>query len=105
LENINLEKNNINYYLPRLLSIRGLTSTPLVEDISNEASMYARTLKQRRKKNIKQHRPREERLKDYKIILDGKIMDMLSSNRSDDYKDWLYVGWILFNIGEGDVRV
>lgn len=92
-------RGKVEYYLPRILSInpwcrsnyirtlkRGLVS-PIKEKLKKErdASLNYRKLSV------------EEALKEAK-----ELLPMLSIARSEDRTDWLTVGWILYNISEGD---
>ena len=84
------------YYLPRLLSIRKHdTGTSLGDNI--KVHMIHRP----KRKLVKQTKPEEAILADLKIIEEGKLIDMLSDHRADDYMEWMYVGWVLYNIGQG----
>lgn len=91
-------KCSVNYYLPRFLSIKGYSECTLLKpEIQNrkKAKPKRRVVTINRKRNI------EEVLADIKTITDGGIMDMISTDRADDYQSWMDVGWILYNIGEG----
>ena len=88
------------YYMPRLMSIRGYNEcTALRKDLETRcAAMKNRKV---RKANVKRKRTVEEVMADIKIIKDGDIMSMLSEDRADDFTTWMDVGWVLFNVTQG----
>lgn len=91
------KKMSIRYFLPILLSVRGAPApTPLKELYINKA-----TAVRYKKPRIVGKRSRESILADFKTIEAENLMGMLSPSRADSYTDWMTIGWILFNIGEG----
>ena len=93
-------KSSAKYYLPRFLSIRGYTQCSTLKD-EVEAKKNVYTHKKKRNIGISKKRSQEEVLADIKTITDGHFMEMLSDDRSDDYAQWMDVGWTLFCIGQG----
>lgn len=93
-------KNSVNYYLPRFLSIQGYEqSIPLKPAVEQEKEIL---LPKRKKKDIVLcDRKQEDILKDFNIIRDGEIMEMLCNDRAEHYDTWMDVGWTLYCIGEG----
>lgn len=87
--------------IPKCLSIRDCEPTILTEETTEQCTQQLKKQSQRKKQNIRQVRPIEESYKDLQTIKDGKIMDMIGVTRSDDYDDWMRIGWTLFNIGQG----
>lgn len=49
-------------------------------------------------------RPTEKIQDDYNLISNYKLLDLLSSDRYEEYDKWILTGILLFNIGEGDDR-
>lgn len=110
-------KHGVKHYLPQLLSFtpfafddeRSTSSvfgdqyegTKLSDTISQQAVLVQNMQKERKRSNIKNVRSMEESYRDLKKIEDGKLMEMLSDNRVEDYNEWMNVGWTLFNIGQG----
>ena len=89
-------KGNVRKYLPRILSIipygrmtsdvkPGLT-LPFKEKISNDRNKISKHSKICVLESLK---------------IASKILPMLGSFRSEDRNEWMTVGWVLFNIGEG----
>lgn len=94
--------HSARYFLPRFLSIHGHDEgTPLGESIKEKAIIHQSNIRERKRVNVKQERSMEEAYADLKQIEEGKVMDMLSTRRADDYTEWMNVGWTLFNIGQG----
>lgn len=95
-------KNSVKYYLPMFMSIRGYTeTTPIKTEIERKIMMSTMRPKRKGNKIINKNRSDKDVYEDLKIISDGHIMDMLSADRASSYKDWIDVGWILFNISNG----
>src|SRR5260221_886785 len=91
--------NDINLY--KLLSIRNKKPiNKLTSDII-EFELESRCIK---RKTVIYDRSEESIIDDLKIIEEGKILDMLSDERADDYNQWMIIGWILWNITNGDMR-
>ena len=92
---------NAQYYnafiIPQYFSVCGnyRHPTPLVETVNQ------RPKPRKQNHNIPRKRKEEDIAADLKLIVDGDIMNMISSDRSENYDQWLDVGWTLFCIGEG----
>ena len=98
-EEMVFRKTSLRYNLPRFLSVRGWTvETPLKDEIEKRSIVASK--KKRRPVIIRKKNP-ETIIEELKFIRDREILDMLSDSRADNYADWIDVGWILFNIGEG----
>ena len=92
---------SVKYYLPRLLSVRGFRySTELTKDMIKKRDTF--TSKRRKRKTFVRKRRVEDVMEDIKTIKDGEIMSMISDDRSDNYDEWMEVGWTLFNVGQGN---
>ena len=92
-------QKNTRFYLPTFLSVRDwLKATLLKEAVANKKN--AKVVK-KRKKILTRKRDDVAIYEDLKTITDGKIMDMISLNRAENYDHWIDVGWTLYNIGEG----
>lgn len=94
---IPLNKENIHFYLPRILSIfpYGRTTKEIKHGI---VSPLKEKIRKERKSSVVDDvlsNP-EENIKKAKILL-----NMLSDHRADDRNDWLSIGWILYNISDG----
>lgn len=88
------------YYLPRFLSIRSHPRPTTLNPETNR-KRELQTNKKTRKRRIQVKRSQEDIVRDLKFIKDADIMSMIGDDRSDDYHDWMDVGWTLFNIGQG----
>jgi P4 family phage/plasmid primase-like protien len=92
-------KNKVKYYLPRILS------TNICHRKSYELKFGL--LSPMKEAEINQCRKENKPLNKVKLsVTEGlkeaqKLIPLLSQSRCEDYSDWLYVGWILYNIGEG----
>lgn len=100
-------KNNNNkkppeFYLPILMSIRWKQRNivKMNDVIEAKKNIVIHNKKNYRKKVLRLNRNETDILEDLKRI-DGDIMDMLSDKRSDDWYDWMDVGWTLHSISQG----
>lgn len=91
---ITLNKDNYNFYLPRILSVvpwfRQVTELkpnlqPLIK-ISNSST-----------------NKKDYVVKNLTEILEkaNKLLNIMSDNRASDYSNWMQIGWALFNISNG----
>lgn len=85
------------YYIPLLLSIKNCTKETKLK--KRFASL--KPVKEKKKRKIVSKRTQEEVMRDIKTIKDGEIIEMLSSERADDYFSWKEVGFVLYNISQG----
>jgi P4 family phage/plasmid primase-like protien len=92
-------KNSILYYLPIFLSIRH----EKVSTLLNNDTLETRIEFSVKKKIVSRPSTRktEEIIYDLKTIKEGRLMEMISSKRADNYSEWIDIGWILFCIGDG----
>lgn len=95
-------KGKVKYYLPRILSIipynretcelkNGLPS-PL-----KDKNPHAKNARKAKTAAVMRNKSAIER--DLKIS--ERLLPMLAQYRSSDFNDWMTIGWILYNIGEG----
>lgn len=96
---ISLTDNNIIYYYPRILSLSCInksSSQKLRHDLELDVETYT---KPNPSIVFNDNRPVPERLEDAK-----KYLNLINYKRADVYEDWLNIGWILYNTGEGCVE-
>lgn len=95
---INIQ-DNIEYHLPRIMSIipNGRMCCELKYGLSLPLKeKYINKEKDRENFNNTADMPVIEALK-----ISKKLLPMLSSFRADDRNEWMTIGWVLFNIGDG----
>jgi P4 family phage/plasmid primase-like protien len=93
---ININKN-IEYYLPRILSI-----IPYNRQEKRIKRGIVLPLKEKLKKERKKSSGDKRTLgAEEALILARKLLPMLSDNRASEMTDWMTVGWILYNISDG----
>ena len=92
--------NNIAAYLPRILSINphyrqvneikpGIIS-PLKENMIN------------RNKNNKNKEPQQMKVSVADALkITSRLIPMLARFRCENYREWMEIGWILYNVGDG----
>lgn len=93
-------KNKIEFYLPRILSVlsfgrpskelkRGLIS-PLKEKIRKEKENNKSTTNYKRVGIVES------------LEIARKLLPMISDHRSEDRNEWMTIGWVLYNISDGN---
>lgn len=109
-------EEDVKYYLPRVLSILpyGRVSRELMSGLCNplEKSGMSRNILQAKIKaseppleystpfeDMEDKAPTEEVVRNLKEC--EVLLDMLHSEMYDDYKNWMYIGFLLFCVGEG----
>ena len=94
-EEILFEKS-IEYYLPRILSIEPLNRPNYEARRDIEVKPKKQLLKAEQVKRVYENMSVTQTLDAAK-----KYMTLLNLKRADDYNQWIEIGWILYNIGEG----
>lgn len=94
------KKSRPLYYLPRFLSVRGYQACTRLQSEIMDLKESIKRIKTKRV-NVNTKRSKEDVLNDIGLIKSAGFMDMLSDDRADDYNQWMEVGYILFNIGQG----
>ena len=98
---ITIPRSKVNYYLPRILSIR-------------LAGREVKELKQGLIPPLKKstsNKPKQKEQKIYdKLTVDenlriaGKLLPLLADFRASEYLEWMTVGWVLFNLSDGSIE-
>ena len=90
-------KGNVKEYLPRILSI-----TPDGRPICELKYGLESPLKEknRNEKNIKSNRNSKSSVAE-NLKVASKILPLLSNFRSDDFHEWINIGWCLYSISDG----
>jgi len=86
---------NVEYYLPRILSII---------PYGRESHDLIKTIKLPYKENV-QNREKDANFIKVSVTealkIASKLLPMLAQYRVDDRNEWMTIGWLLFNIGDG----
>lgn len=91
-------RGNVKYYLPRILSIipHGRSTKILKRGL---VSPLKETIRKREKKSSTSHR---KLTVDQALAVAKRLLPMLANFRADDRNEWMTIGWILYNISDGD---
>ena len=91
-------KGKIEYYMPRILSI-----LPYGRKISDLRKGIVAPIKTRlRKEGNKKDKKKYLKITTTEALeKSGKLLEMIAEWRADDRNEWIRIGWILYNIGEG----
>ena len=91
-------RNKVKFYLPRILSIIPYGRTPTELKYGLETYSKEKQLLKTKKNGIKQNLKTtvEENLK-----IAERILPLLAQFRAEEHDEWMTIGWVLFNIGEG----
>ena len=90
-------KGKVKYYLPQILSI-----VPHSRSVSYTRNSLISPLKEKLKQKKKDKG--EYKQKDIKEQLEiaTRLIPMLSDERAQEYNSWMTVGWVLYNISDGN---
>jgi P4 family phage/plasmid primase-like protien len=84
----------LNWNLPRYLSIRGnYAATELKSNIVIKKEISKKNSKREYRREL------EDILSD--LIISEQLLEMLNEERANDYRQWMEIGWVLYNISEG----
>lgn len=97
-------KGKVKEYLPRILSI-----IPYGRPVCELRSGLISPLKEKNKEKEKKRNNNNNENREYKkqsiienLNIAKKLLSMLSSFRASDRNEWMTIGWILYNIGNGN---
>lgn len=88
-------RDNIEYYLPRILSV--LPCGRATKEVKKGLYIFGK-----KKRGIRQNSTQKEVSIDEALKTAGELLPMLSDSRADDRMDWLTIGWTLYCITDGD---
>lgn len=93
---VKMDDHPLEYYLPRILSIHPGTREPIT--VKADLNIITKKLlkKAKESKKVYDDMPTPEALKKAR-----ELMKLISAARADNFDDWLDIGWVLFNIGDG----
>lgn len=89
-------RENIRYYYPRIFSVLSYGRDCYEKDLRNGLILPVKELA--KKKIIKSNN--KVSVSDA-LKMSEKLLPLLADSRTQDNNDWMYIGWVLFNIGEG----
>jgi P4 family phage/plasmid primase-like protien len=96
---IELSKDNIEFNMPRILSIKiwgRRYDRQVVDDIE-----VVRSVQKKKKKKVVRGRVINNQ-NDMKLC--EKLLKVLSVNRADNHNEWIYVGFVVYNISNGSSK-
>jgi P4 family phage/plasmid primase-like protien len=100
-EPIELNESNIEFHLPRILSICPNNRPVKETDSKIYQTPFLTQYIQRAKPQIDIQDEREDDQVERDIQTARQIIPFLSVDRADNYMDWMTVGWALYNISKG----
>jgi P4 family phage/plasmid primase-like protien len=88
---------NINFYLPRILSI--IPWNRPISELRSDIPLPIRIDNSSEKKKVFKTQNLSEILTKAKTLL-----NIISEQRAEIYSDWIQIGWAIFNISEGSIE-
>lgn len=88
-------RSRIKYYLPRILSILPANRECKTIKPGLVPMLQAKTAK------VKEQQKYDKASAEENIKIAKKLLPMLSTERSENYTEWMTVGWVLYNISDG----
>lgn len=123
---IELTLDNLSFYLPRILSIQTHHRDSYIYEMRKEIQPLETVFQHQKSQQVNsqiQRQQTQKRLSSGVYGADGRrsekeeddglpvnedmvddLMDLLDVSRSHDRNEWMYVGWVLFNIFKGKVN-
>ena len=95
-DEIVMDTTRLPYYLPRILSIDANNKEPVVLKSDLSILTKKQLKKAKESKAVCEDLPTPEAIKKAK-----ELIKFVSAERTDNFDDWIRVGWILYNIGDG----
>lgn len=90
-------KDDIEFYLPRILSIM-----PCGRETSELRPGLISPLKEKIKEKRRKNQQTQLKISTKESLeISKQLLPMLAQFRSEDRNEWMTIGWILYNIGEG----
>ena len=87
----------VKQYLPRILSVIPYGRTP--SEIKHGLESF---VKERQSfKNKGAHKENIKATVDENLKMSEKLLPLLAQFRTEEYNEWMTIGWILYNIGDG----
>jgi P4 family phage/plasmid primase-like protien len=96
-EAINI-KNKEEFYLPRIFSVvpNGRKCCEVVSNINHLIKEDNKKNKEKKQIKVYKSESTQEEIKKA-----SELLNFISSDRADNYNDWMDIGWTLYNISEG----
>lgn len=93
---------NLTYYIPRVLSVNSFTRNP---DVIKELKRNIPSpLKEQLKKEYKQTTQYENTSVTENLEIATQLLPLLAQSRAENRNDWINVGWLLYNISDGNAE-
>ena len=93
-------KGRVEYYLPRILSV--VIYNRDFQELKTGLQMVGKKASSQKNKNNTERRVTLRGETHEKIMkMTTRLVNMLSDHRADDMMEWLKIGWVLYNIGNG----
>jgi P4 family phage/plasmid primase-like protien len=92
--------DKVSYYLPRILTMN-VSSHVDVKDLKK--NLVSPLLQKHKEEDEQDNRRTKHTTLSVKDALEfsAKLLPLIGNRRSEDRNDWMTVGWILYNIGDG----
>lgn len=94
---IKIDKNNIEYNLPRIFSTHIWARNDYIFEVE-ETMTVVKQIKMIKKPKSK---TKNNNTNTNNLKLADKLLTILNQQRVEDHNDWMMIGWILFNISNG----
>jgi P4 family phage/plasmid primase-like protien len=98
---IPIELENIDYYLPQIFSIHLNNRYEYIYNIKDDLPLLSHNKVNSIVKIQKMHY--EEEIKNETDLIEN-LLDCLTNERSNDHNEWMHIGWILYNIYNGSQK-
>lgn len=100
-ETIDLNWDNLDFYLPRIFSISPMGKNCYVYDIREDLPPIPTSIQNQIQRQVQRMSLMTTPRNENESTMVDKLLDVLSDERAVDRNEWMSVGWILFNIFKG----
>jgi len=100
-DKIELNWDNLDYYLPRIFSISPIGKDCYVYDIRDDPPPMPSSIQNQIQKQVQHMNLMNNKRNEDESSMVDKLLGILSDERAIDRNEWMSVGWILYNIFKG----
>jgi P4 family phage/plasmid primase-like protien len=98
-ENLIKLKGRVNEYLPRILSI--IPYGRMTNEVKQGLAIPINEKQKDNKSRSKENNTYADKSVVESLKISAKLLTMMAQFRSDVYTEWMTIGWVLYNVGNG----
>ena len=95
-------RQRVKFFLPRILSVVIGGRASLIKDIRSGIVPSFDQIKRNKPRDEQPLREYEKTTIDEDIAAADRLMPMISIDRASEYTEWMMIGWVLYNVSNGN---